>query len=104
MTDELFLRNREEILARFGRELFPQEDPREARKSLKAITNGFEMDSRLDAWKKKWPPPPQTGEGPTLKGKEITLLGWRRHIGQDIATRDTGTIFKLDAYHQTLVS
>ena len=85
---DLFLRNREEILARYGEMLFPAADRKERRKRLKAVTSGFEMDSGLDAWRQKW------GEGAarsSLRGATITVQGGRTSTGRLLpSTADWG--------------
>ena len=96
---DLFLRNREEILARYGEMLFPAADRKERRKRLKAVTSGFEMDSGLDAWRQKW------GDGAarsSLRGATITLQGWKDKHGEQTGASDAGSSFSLEEYHTTI--
>ena len=49
-----FLVNREEILEKCGAKLFPDEpDAKMRRANMKVVTNGYDMDSGVDAWAKK---------------------------------------------------
>ena len=70
---------------------------------MKAITSGFEMDSGLDAWKKKWEDASPTA-WTSLRGKSITLEGWKDEKGIEKGTQDTGQVFSLQKYHDILQS
>jgi hypothetical protein len=61
------LRWKETILEKGGVFLFPGADKHKRRKLMKGVINGFDMDSGLDAWRKK----KEADTGKTLKGYEI---------------------------------
>ena len=60
---------KETILETGGAFLFPGTDKNKRRKLMKGVINGFDMDSGLDAWKKK----KGADIGKTLRGYEITI-------------------------------
>ena len=64
-----FLRNREEVLATYGKHLWPDESPAEQRKRMKATTNAFDMDASPNIWAKRFGNP----AGRTLVGVKKTL-------------------------------
>ena len=60
---------KETILETGGAFLFPGTDKNKKRKLMKGVINGFDMDSGLDAWRKK----KGADIGKTLRGYEITI-------------------------------
>ena len=75
---------KETILEKGGAFLFPGTDKHKRRKLMKGVINGFDMDSGLDAWRKK----KEADTGKTLKGYEI-------RIG-----RDGEKVFSLEKYRK----
>ena len=65
-----FITNREEILEKCGVKLFPDEgDAKVRRANMKIVTNGYDMDSGVDAWAKKLGNP----KGRSARNVKVTL-------------------------------
>jgi hypothetical protein len=60
---------KEIILEKGGAFLFPGADKHIRRKLMEGVINGFDMDSGLDAWRKK----KEADSGKSLKGYEIAI-------------------------------
>jgi hypothetical protein len=84
---EVFLAHKEEILDGIGRHLWAEVETRSERRArAKGVTSAFDMDSGIDAWKKKYGDP----HGRTLRGLVIPLRG--------------GGGFSVEGYHRALAS
>ena len=76
---ETFLRHRKHIMRVAGAYLFAEPDEAERYQRMKTSTNGFDMDSALDAWARKYDNP----YGRTLRGHKVALPDGRTFSLQD---------------------
>ena len=84
----LLLEHKVEIMAKGGEYLYPGADSGAAERAMKGVINGFDMDSSLDAWRKR-----AAKVGGDVNATPTTLKGF-------VIQLKSGRAFSLEAYRK----